>query len=167
MTEEEQSLKGVKAATFSGISSAILVATLLAVSNCLWLMWYWFDFYRQVSLSISHGSGPQINTTLSIRLFKIALCLIITAFGLWLRKLNGLYLSLGALIWLIIEYINWYSWSRQTLENAGLLNFPVGTSHVFNLYGATGWNAVVFIIASSLFIWIVSTLIRELIIKYY
>lgn len=89
--------------------------------------------------------------------------LLLNVAGLWLRRVNGMRISLAALSVTAAGYVAWYLYSRETLDL--LLSKPFYHAHPeavpphpFGLMGATWVNLVVLVMTGVLFIWEVKTL---------
>lgn len=139
--------------SFRGRTLVAMIASLMAGTNILWLVWVLFRFGEEIRSSAEQGGAPQVDRTIFGMLLRIALALTINAISLWSRELISLCISILGLIWVGIEYLGWYRWSVLTLKNAGLNDFPLGTPHIFGFYGATKWSIVVLMLAIFLFIW--------------
>jgi hypothetical protein len=108
------------------------------------------------------GGGNFFHTLNALHL-GITLALIISAVGLWSRKVIGLFLSLIASISIFGIYIWWYldtlHFLRYTVEVP--MNDPY-YKEVGLLHGALSWDRVVLIVAIVLFTWELKTLMRTL-----
>jgi hypothetical protein len=139
---------------------AIGVAVLTAASNLIWFLYYWGGLLQAKRNSIAQGGdGWLIDWSVVGMHLRIEVVLIIAALGLLSRKVSGLIISLIALIWIGIEYLNWYIWTQRTIEAADIIEIPRVIPGAGNLYGATGWNIAVLAIVSALFVWEAKTLI--------
>jgi hypothetical protein len=126
----------------------------LAVLNLVWLIIGYSGLYHSIASSVAQGgSAPLLNQAAIRRDLMIELALLIAAVGLLCRNVTGLVLSLVALVWVIIEYVWWFIWTRRTIAAAGLAELPSGMPQAWNLAGATAWNLVVLVVAVCLFIW--------------
>ena len=80
---------------------------------------------------------PEVATTKS----RIALALIISVVGSWPRKVQWLWISCVALMWIVLEYIWW--WIRSSgAVNAFGTSFSY-TSHFAYLLQGTWWDLLV------------------------
>jgi hypothetical protein len=137
-----------------GVKIGIAVAVSLAVLNLVWLIIGYSGLYQSITSSVAQGgSAPLLNQAVIRRDLMIELALLIAAAGMLCRNVTGLMLSLVALIWVVIEYVWWFIWTKQTIAAAGLAELPSGIPHAWNLAGATAWNLVVLVVAVCLFIW--------------
>ena len=137
-----------------GVKIGIAVAVSLAVLNLVWLIIGYSGLYHSIASSVAQGgSAPLLNQAAIRRDLMIELALLIAAVGLLCRNVTGLVLSLVALVWVIIEYVWWFIWTRRTIAAAGLAELPSGMPQAWNLAGATAWNLVVLVVAVCLFIW--------------
>ncbi len=137
-----------------GVKIGIAVAVSLAVLNLVWLIIGYSGLYHSIASSVAQGgSAPLLNQAAIRRDLMIELALLIAAVGLFCRNVPGLMLSLVALVWVIIEYVWWFIWTRRTIAAAGLAELPSGMPQAWNLAGATAWNLVVLVVAVCLFIW--------------
>jgi hypothetical protein len=147
------------------IRIGLVVATLLAGLNALWTGWASADTIYLIQKQ-SEAGLCTFGMTLPYRSIRIALALVIAAVTLSFLKAKGILASLLSLSWVCAEYWLWQVESQQILINAGILRFPVETPHAFNLYGATDWNVIVFLVSGVLLIWEMKILSSAL-ISYY
>lgn len=143
-----------------GLKIGIVVAVSLAVLNLFWLVIGYSALYHSIAISVAQGGSPLIDQSMIRRDLMIELALVVAAVGGLARKVSGLLLSLVALIWVGVEYIWWFIWTKRTIAAAGLSELPAGLPQAGNLAGATSWNLVVLVVVVLLFIWEAS-MVRE------
>lgn len=137
-----------------GVKIGIVVAVSLATLNLLWLIVAYSGLYHSITTSVAQGGSPPLIDQSTIRRdLMIELALVVTAVGVLSRNVIGLLFSFVALIWVGVEYIWWFVWTKRTIAAAGLDELPSGVPQVWNLGGATPWNLVVLVVAVFLFLW--------------
>ena len=138
----------------AAVRIGIVVALSLATLNLVWLVNEYGRLYSSISAGIEQGgSAPLINQSVIRRDLTIELALIVAAFGALSRKISGRLISLLGLLGVIVEYIGWYIWTKQTIVAAGLTELPSGIPQPWNLAGARPWNLVVLVVVAFLFVW--------------
>src|SRR4051812_15785490 len=70
------------------------------------------------------GSAPLIDPTFTWMHLGIAASLLISAVCLWPRKAFAFLVSAAGLMWVLVEYVRWYIWTRRVIEAAGLEQWP-------------------------------------------
>lgn len=140
---------------------ALFVAGLLAGTNVALAVWDTFHVIRTMN-EMAEAGLCTLGMTLPFRSIRIGLGLVLVAVGLRSRNAKGLYLSILSLAWVGAEYGFWYVGSQRILLNADIERFPDELPHVFNLYGGTTWNAIVFLASAVLLFWESKTLLRAL-----
>jgi hypothetical protein len=153
----KQITEGLRALPSRDINLAISIAILTAILNVLWVGWNQHNEVATYQRALASGAEIQRSLFFPMILIRISVALVISAASLWFRNAIGLCVSALSLLWVGIEYIGWYNWSWHIKEGAGIKEFPSITPHIANLYGATGWNMVVLLIAVALFVWEVKT----------
>jgi len=134
------------------INVAIGVSALIAAANALWIAWELLIFFQAKSKADAQGAEIFYDMAPYWMQVRIAIALIINAACLCFRRNIGLIVSLLALVWVGVEYGQWYSLSlkvKAVTEDYSRLSTP----HTAGLYGATGWNIVVLVVTVVLFIW--------------
>lgn len=132
----------------------IVIAISLATSNLVWLITEYSQLASSINAGIAQGgSAPLISQSVIRRDLSIEIALIVAAIGMVSRKISGLLVSLIALVWVVIEYIGWYVWTKQAIVAAGLTELPSGIPQAWKLAGATPWNLVVLVVTVFLFLW--------------
>lgn len=132
----------------------IVIAISLATLNLVWLVTEYGRLYSSISAGIAQGgSAPLISQSVIRRDLTIEMALIVAAVGVLSRKISGLLISMLALVWVFIEYLGWYVWTKQAIVGAGLTELPAGIPQAWKLAGATPWNLVVLVVAVFLFFW--------------
>ncbi len=132
----------------------IVIAIALAALNLVWLVAEYGRLYSSINAGIAQGgSAPLLNHSVIRRDLTIEIALIVAAIGALSRKVGGLLFTLIALVWVFIEYIGWYIWTKQTIVAAGLTDLPSGVPQAWKLVGATPWNLVILVVAVFLFLW--------------
>jgi len=139
------------------------VAIFVAALNTLWLVWGTISFMLARSEAARQGVGWFVDWSHTFMHARISLALIVAAACLWSRTVRGLVISASALTWVVIEYAWWAIWSQRFLASMDIPEFHSSTPHVFNIFGATGWNVAVLAIALALLLWELKTLIGLLI----
>jgi K+ transporter len=102
-------------------------------------------------------------STIPRLLVLIELCLLINVAGLWVRKTAGMWVSLAALLVLVVGYAGWYAYSRQIMELLSSKPFYQAHTealppHPLGLVGATWLNLVVLMTSGVLLVWVAKTL---------
>ena len=152
----------VQSSRIPGVMSA-----LTAGLNLLWVANYWGHILQSTRSSIAQGGTGALLDQSMIRMhLTIEGALIIAALGLLSHKVTGIVIAEMALLWVGIEYVGWFIWTRRTIEAAGLSEIPRYIPHAANLYGATGWNIAVLVIVAVLVVWELKTLTGVLILSH-
>ena len=122
------------------------------------------EYLDALGILSRHGDNRLLINDLHV---QITVCLLICAFGLWLRRPIGLLVSLVAVTWISNIYFLWYRSTaafmvEQEIPNFSLLQGP-GKQHLVPLRGATWWDIVVLVLVIVLLIWLVKTLVTVLV----
>ncbi len=144
----------------TSLNFAIVVAALTAALNLLWIAYDLGRLFWSTGTSIAQGGTGGLVDWSMVRMYLIVeTALIIATFSLLSRKIKGVIVSVIALMCVGVEYIWWFIWTRRIIEAAGLTEIPSLIPHAGNLYGATGWNLAILVIATALFAWEIKIII--------
>ena len=128
-----------------GISSIAVVAIgVTAILNIFWVV-------AKYTTLPAGGSAPFLSQTMMRRDWMIATALILAGLSLASKRGLGLVVSLVALMWVLVEYVRWYFWTKRIWEASNWTRIPF--PQTANLYGATAWNVVVQLIVAILVVW--------------
>lgn len=111
-----------------------------------------------------HANGTSLSgyNPLLLRQIIVGVSLVISAVGLWSHKGVGFFISALALICIGWQYVDWWLYSHRWLEQAGLTSFTElqdpNLPHVGELYGASWWDIIAFMVTAILLIWHIKTL---------
>ncbi len=129
----------------------VIALTLLstAILNSLWIINGLMDW--SYSFKSKNGWAVEPNLTHILRQIYIDIGLIISFVVLYFHRMNGLFLSILALIYIQFEYLRWYIYSQKLKEQAGIFQFsePV----IANLYGANSWHICILVLVVTMFVW--------------
>lgn len=143
-----------------GYKPALDLVTLIAVVSALRLSFNLGYYYRAFECTLSAGIGCPL-TLLGSFLLGTTAGLVVLAIGLWLRRGAGLWLSLSALFWEIILYVQWYRATRWIIGVAEVPDFwhlPNQQQRLLPLNDATWWDILVLAVVILLLVWHIKTL---------
>lgn len=96
----------------------------------------------------------------------IAVGLIIATIGLWSRRAAGFLFSMLALLWVCIVYVWWYQGTQHFLKNIEVTEYTRLHDPFFRemgmLRGASRWDILVLLVAMTLLLWQLRTLVAIL-----
>lgn len=145
----------LRSMSFVDMSLAIGAATMLAAAK----VWWYVSWITIPDDGVTFCVDP---TYVRIH-FSMAIALVICAISLCFRRATGFYVSVLSLAWVSLTYAAWYSrdYRDPSVEYAECL----GHIHVFNVCGATYWDAAMFGLFLALVVWHAKTIISVLLTR--
>ncbi|MBA2339251.1 MAG: hypothetical protein H0V88_02560 [Pyrinomonadaceae bacterium] len=145
----------LRSMSFIDMGLAIAAAVTLAAAK----VWWYVSWIRIPDDGLTFCVDPNY-----VRIhFSMAIALVVCATSLCFRKATGFYVSVLSLAWVSLTYAAWYGrdYRDPSVEWAECL----GHTHVFNVCGATYWDAAMFGLFLTLLVWHAKTIISALLIR--
>lgn len=123
-----------------------------------------------VALSATYPPGIYTNFDflhwLNAMHIGIAVGLIVATIGLWSRRATGFLFSILALVWVCMVYAWWYRGTLHFLKNIEVTEYTKLHDPFFKemgiLRGASRWDVLILLMAVTLLLWQLKTLLRIL-----
>jgi hypothetical protein len=154
--------RGVRRLSFWEFNVGLAVLLLTGLINGLWLLASPPPQFTTQASSLT-GTSTELDASLVWIAIRIELALLVAGFGLLSRRGVGLLISMLSLVWVGAEYLRWYRW-RYSFPQDGPWGDPRFSLEAGRetLYGATGWNLAVLMVAAVVLVWEVSIPVRAL-----
>ena len=132
--------------------TAIVLTTGVSALRLAFNMGYYYHLFR-CAPSLRLGCFLSMEGSY---ILGVTFALVLSAIGLWSRRLLGFLLSLIALAWLAEIYREWYVATLSIMQMGGVRDFSQlqdQQQYLLPLNGATWWDIVVLGVALIVFIW--------------